>query len=244
MEAPLTLRRLKEENKIEREKNQELIKENLVHALGAEGGASDMHHCLASGDIGLIRTPSPSTSSVGSPPSAPPAASSLPPSTIQLRPPPTFTSSPSPTPPPLSALASLPLPYRATALRCSPSVLAAATSSGSLHLLPSSFNADSTISIPSDAPGRRHGLRGGGGWTDRGLRCESTTEGRSHGGGQGVTAGCRTGAPGGPDLTQEVANGRSGQATGRRGPIAEGRSHGEGGEWPLATAPAHREAQI
>ncbi|XP_047073368.1 nuclear pore complex protein NUP43-like [Lolium rigidum] len=54
-------------------------------------------------------------------------------------------------PDPASPLASLPLPSRPTALRCSPAVLAAATSSGSLHLLPSSFDTDSVISIPSGA---------------------------------------------------------------------------------------------
>ncbi|XP_040382848.1 nuclear pore complex protein NUP43 [Oryza brachyantha] len=56
-------------------------------------------------------------------------------------------------PDPSSPLASLPLPSRATALRCSPSVLAAATESGSLHLLPSSSfdGAESAVSVPGGA---------------------------------------------------------------------------------------------
>ncbi|XP_062191608.1 nuclear pore complex protein NUP43 [Phragmites australis] len=52
---------------------------------------------------------------------------------------------------PGSPLASLPLPSRATALRCSPAALAAATSSGSLHLLPSSFDANAAVAVPGGA---------------------------------------------------------------------------------------------
>ncbi|KAI4986482.1 hypothetical protein ZWY2020_019112 [Hordeum vulgare] len=50
---------------------------------------------------------------------------------------------------PDSLLASLPLTSRPAALRCSPSILAAATSSGSLHLLSSSFDTHSTVSVPA-----------------------------------------------------------------------------------------------
>ncbi|KAG8087030.1 hypothetical protein GUJ93_ZPchr0010g7492 [Zizania palustris] len=67
---------------------------------------------------------------------------------------------------PSTPLTSLPLPSRATALRCSPSVLAAATTSGSLHLLPSSFDTDSAVSVPSGAlfhVGPVRGLDCGGG---------------------------------------------------------------------------------
>ncbi|KAL6590972.1 hypothetical protein ACP70R_050154 [Stipagrostis hirtigluma subsp. patula] len=52
---------------------------------------------------------------------------------------------------PSTPLASLPLPSRATALRCSPAALAAATSSGSLHLLPASFDADAAVAVPGGA---------------------------------------------------------------------------------------------
>ncbi|KAG8046876.1 hypothetical protein GUJ93_ZPchr0008g11722 [Zizania palustris] len=96
-------------------------------------------------------------------------------------------------PDPSSPLASLQLPSRATALRCSPSVLAAATSSGSLHLLPSFFDADSAISVPSGAGfhvGPVRGLDCGGGaggeeWVTAGE------DGRVHvvaGGGDGRVA--------------------------------------------------------
>lgn len=50
-----------------------------------------------------------------------------------------------------SPVASLPLPSRATALRCSPAALAAATSSGSLHFLPSSFDSDASVAVPGGA---------------------------------------------------------------------------------------------
>ncbi|GJN35099.1 hypothetical protein PR202_gb23832 [Eleusine coracana subsp. coracana] len=57
---------------------------------------------------------------------------------------------PSPTHPP--PLASLPLPSRATALRCSPSALAATTSTGSLHLAPlSSFDAGAAVAVSGGA---------------------------------------------------------------------------------------------
>ncbi|KAJ1267953.1 hypothetical protein BS78_07G098400 [Paspalum vaginatum] len=52
---------------------------------------------------------------------------------------------------PGNPLASLPLPSRATALRCSPAVLAASTFSGSLHLLPSSFDSDAAVAISGGA---------------------------------------------------------------------------------------------
>ncbi|XP_037447597.1 nuclear pore complex protein NUP43-like [Triticum dicoccoides] len=73
---------------------------------------------------------------------------------------------------PASPLASLPLPSRPTALRCSPSVLAATTSSGSLHLLPSSFDTGSAVSVPGGAGfhvGPVRGLDcGGEGWVTAG----------------------------------------------------------------------------
>ncbi|GJN09754.1 hypothetical protein PR202_ga27787 [Eleusine coracana subsp. coracana] len=53
---------------------------------------------------------------------------------------------------PSSPLASLPLPSRATALRCSPSALAATTSTGSLHLAPSSsFDAGAAVAVSGGA---------------------------------------------------------------------------------------------
>ncbi|CAL5002958.1 unnamed protein product [Urochloa decumbens] len=52
---------------------------------------------------------------------------------------------------PTSPLDSLALPSRATALRCSPAALAAATSSGSLHLLPPSFDSDAAVAVPGGA---------------------------------------------------------------------------------------------
>ncbi|RLM61974.1 hypothetical protein C2845_PM14G07470 [Panicum miliaceum] len=52
---------------------------------------------------------------------------------------------------PTSPHASLPLPSRATALRCSPAALAAATSSGSLHLLPPSLDSDAAVAVPGGA---------------------------------------------------------------------------------------------
>ncbi|KAF2918896.1 hypothetical protein DAI22_08g094000 [Oryza sativa Japonica Group] len=91
---------------------------------------------------------------------------------------------------PSSPLAALPLPSRAASLRCSPSVLAAATSSGSLHLLPSSLDAAGSagVSVPAGAGfhvGPVRGLDCGGGgeeWVTAGE------DGRVHvvgGGGDG-----------------------------------------------------------
>uniref|UniRef100_A0A0D9X617 Nuclear pore complex protein NUP43 n=1 Tax=Leersia perrieri TaxID=77586 RepID=A0A0D9X617_9ORYZ len=98
-------------------------------------------------------------------------------------------------PDPSSPLASLPLPSRATALRCSPSVLAASTSSGSLHLLPSSFDDESAVCIEGGAgfhvgPVRGLDYGGGGGGAGGGEEWVTAGEdGRVHvvtaGGGDG-----------------------------------------------------------